>query len=430
MRKMRKWTGVALAMVCIVALVCVACAPATETPIEKEKAIKIGLGVPLTGAAASSGYPMAEGTISYLKYINDDFGGIEYRDPVSGETEKARLDIMVGDTQFAVAATVTNYKRQQGAGAKAMIIAGASPVEAVANMAIRDQMPIVAQGGCMTRGLLELTPKYWTMASPETAGHVVPAMQLISETWTEARNPRIALMIADQPNSRGSFTEAVQGNIIPSYAEKLGVDVVAIEWHPFTVTDASVELTRLMKEEPDYIYLSSGALNSTVVVLKDAFRLGFLDKVKIISWWGGSDESLLQLAPEESEGMYGLVWVSLPSEDLPGIQLAHRNMQKYYGHDATTNNIVGLVSAPAMVEGLKIALEEVGYENLTGAAINDGLHSIKDLDTGGIWPLITVDPDHPVLVKSLRHFIIENGTIKPVGEWYEGPSFINEEFGF
>jgi len=416
-----------VAMVCVISLVIVGCGP-TGTPTEQEaKTVKIGLGVPLTGAAATSGGAMTEGTMIHFKYVNDELGGIEYRDPVSGETEKVRLDVLVGDSQYNAARTVAVYKQQQGAGVIAMIIAGSTTIEAVANMAIRDKIAIIAQGGGMSSGLFKTEPKYWTMCQVQTASHTVPAMQLIRDIWGEARNPRLAIMLADTPAARAAFSDPVLEELLPAYGEQIGVDLVAYEWHPFALTDSSVELTRIMAEEPDWIYMSNGALNTTVVVVKDAVRLGISDKVKIMSWWGGADDGILEVAPEEAEGMYGQVWVSLPNEDLPGINLAHRLTQKYYGHDATTNNLVGLVSSMAMVEAVKTVMEEVGYDNLTGDSLNNALHSIKDFDSGGIWPAITIDdPNYPVLVKSHKHFVVEGGEFKPVRDWYSTPSFLVE----
>ena len=407
-------------------LVAVGCTPTGTSTDEKAKQARIGLAVPLTGAAATSGSAMTEGTMIWLKYVNDELGGVEYLDPVSGETEKIRLDVLVGDSQYSAARTVAVYKQQQGAGVIAMIIAGNTTLESVASMAIRDRVALVAQGGGFSKGLLEREPMYWTMAAAETATYSVPAMQFIRDIWGETRNPRLAIMIAETPASRAAFTDEVQEQLLPRYSAEIGVDIIGVEWYPFTTTDTTLELTRLRADEPDWIYISGGAVNSVSVIVKDVARLGLSDKVNVLSWWGGSDESILTIAPEESEGLYGQVWVSLPDEDLPGMTLAHRLMQKYYEHDVTTNNLVGLLSGMGLVEGLRIAMEEVGYDNLDGEALNNGLHSIKDFDTGGIWPLITVDPDYPALTNVQKHFVIEGGKFEPVQDWYQAPSFIRE----
>lgn len=75
----------------------------------------------------------------------------------------------------------------------------------------------------------------------------------------------------------------------------------------------------------------------------------------------------------------------------------------------------------AAVEALRLALEKVGYENLSREAINEAIHSIKDLDTGGIVPPITVDPNYPVLNIYTKMGIARGGSFVPVGGWLESP---------
>ena len=74
-----------------------------------------------------------------------------------------------------------------------------------------------------------------------------------------------------------------------------------------------------------------------------------------------------------------------------------------------------------LAEALRIALEKVGYENLTTEAITEGLHSISNFDTGGLCPLVTTTPESLWYNSYIRVVVMEKGEFKPVSDWLECP---------
>jgi hypothetical protein len=73
------------------------------------------------------------------------------------------------------------------------------------------------------------------------------------------------------------------------------------------------------------------------------------------------------------------------------------------------------------VEGLRLALEKVGYERLTREAINEALHSITNFDVGGVVPPVTIDPDYPLITKHIKIAIVQGGGFKVLSDWIECP---------
>jgi branched-chain amino acid transport system substrate-binding protein len=139
MFKQRKNLGlVAVALALAVALVVSSCAPAK--PVGEEKTIKVGLSLIMTGPIASTGVPIAEGFIDYLRYVNDDLGGIEYRTP-EGKTEKVMLDITWEDSAYSVPKGLTIHKRQKAQGIMLRIISSSSEGEALAEIVSRERIP-------------------------------------------------------------------------------------------------------------------------------------------------------------------------------------------------------------------------------------------------------------------------------------------------
>ena len=404
-------------MAMVLALVAVSCAPEAP-PGEGEKTIKVGLSLTTTGPIATAGAPNSLGLLDYLKYINEELGGIEYN-PAPGEVDRVKLDVIWEDNAYNIPKTLSIYKRQQAAGVDLMGILGSTPGEAIAALASRDSMPIVGTYASASPVNLGAEPNYYMATIGNAAEQAGAVLKWFEQTWTEQRQPRVATLFVDIPSLRPvAYPEGT-----PAYAAKLGMDWVGAEWHPMAVTDVTIELTRLMNQGVDLVVLG-GVIGNTVVVMKDALRLGAKDKMTFaVAVTSSYDDTLVGLAPEAVEGLYGIVPVTLVDDDVPGVRLAREVTEKYRpGKELTLVRLEGIFSGMVIIEGLKQAVEEVGYENLTGPVINEALHTIKDFDSGGIIPSLTVDPDYPMFMPSVKMTMIEGGTVKAVSEWYEYPA--------
>ena len=85
-------------MALLLLLIFSSCAPSTE--VEEERTVKIGLHVGLTGAAASSGIPIAYGQFDSTRYINDH-GGIN----------GIKVEGVWEDSRSIAAAQITAHRR-------------------------------------------------------------------------------------------------------------------------------------------------------------------------------------------------------------------------------------------------------------------------------------------------------------------------------
>ena len=411
---MKRYLITVLAIVSLVAVVAVACAPAPEV-VEKERAIKVGFNATTTGPIAESSAPISWGTLAYLRYVNEKLGGVEYKDPVTGETNKVKLDVIWEDNSLNVGRTIFVYKRQKAAEVDVMITIWTGP-EAIASMVVRDRIPVLNIGAAAP-SFMELEPRYFTVyygSVPEVNGVY---FKFIKDTWTEARPPKVGFMAMDVPAQR----VAEDPRWVPQYAKELGIELLPFEWLPGAMIDSSVELTRVAKQEPDWVIVNHAAA-AVATVLKDAERLGISEKLKIITYSGGFHEGLIRVGGQLAEGVYGQVQTALPGSDVPGIKLAREVVGEYRNEELTLSHLYGWVGAMGTVEGLRLALEEVGYENLTSDVINDSIHRISDFDTGGITQLLTVDPDYPLLNPWVKFAVIEGGKFKMVSDWYKFPS--------
>ena len=418
---MKRYLITVLAIVSLVAVVAVACAPtAAPSPEAKEKEVKVGIQVALTGPLSSTTSVIGLGALDYLKYVNDALGGIEYQDPATGEINKIKMHLIWGDNSVNVPKGISIYKRQKAAGMKLLILSACAPIpSSVSALCSRDQIAVAAVGAG-SAGPVSFAPEplYYTASGSNTAETDAAILDWFADQWTEARPPRVGCFTVDNPSQR--MKEIPEG--LPAYAKKLGFEWLGHEWIPITATDTSVEWVRMMAKEPDLLIFSHVTAGYKVM-LEDALRLGFIGKATIAGPFWCWDPTLPTLV--SSEAVEGIVFnqrYAFPDEDVPGVALA-RNIAQSYGHNESYSSLYigGVCDTMKVIEALKNALEEVGYQNLDGTVVNDALHHLTNFDPQGLSPPITVDPNYPCLTYHLRMGVVEGGKLRAISDWAECP---------
>jgi hypothetical protein len=350
--------------------------------------------------------------------VNEELGGIEYTDPKTGKMEKVKLDVIWEDNGYSVPKVITIYKRQRGAGCHMLSGVYAGLAEAVAETCSRDRMPIYAGYTNANPVIMKPKPLHLVPCHNSYVEKTVGIMKWIKEGWKEPRPLRFGIIGLDVPTLR-----LIDCPETYAQAKGLGVEFLGFEWVPQAVTDTTIEWTRLLAKNPDWV-LNTHILGGAVVIMKDAMRLG-LDKerVKIIHMAHVGIEELAMLVPEATEGNYCEIPFAAPTEDLPGVKLAKEVIRKYRNVEPTMLRILGTFYAMQTVGVLKQALETVGYEDLTRDAILDAMIHLKDFDSGGLHPRVTVkDPNYPVLAPYWKVVQVQKGKIVPVSDWMEFPS--------
>lgn len=411
--KQKKGLGLVVTVLAMTLLLVLnSCAPTGVAP--GEKTVKTGVSLILTGIIASSGAPVSNGILDYVKYLNEELGGIEYTDPKTGKTERVRLNVAWEDNAYSAAKGLTIYKRQKAAGVQAMVIFSHPPAEAVSPMASRDRMPIYAPYANPNAALFANKPLYTLPTLLNYHQQPVVVAQWVKEVWEEARTPRLGCICIETVSVRG----AIETPEVKEYVEELGVEWLGVEWVPPAVTDTTIELTRMMAKKPDFIFLIHVVAGGKVFA-EDAVRMGLKDKAEFIYNSSAFCEDTIKVAGEAVEGIYGFTYTALPDEDLPGVNMARRLCMEYRGQDLNSLYLIGCLFSMQFVEGLRLALEEVGYEDLTGPVINDCFHTMTNFDTGGITPSITIDPEFPVATPYIKMCKIEKGKMRAISDFIE-----------
>jgi hypothetical protein len=158
------------------------------------------------------------------------------------------------------------------------------------------------------------------------------------------------------------------------------------------------------------------------LALKDAQKIDF-DTTLITPM----EPYTIELAGDLSEGMMMYLDTSDFVEDqLPGIQKIKAIQMKYHGklmeEVAYARSWIAAMVAHRVIE---IALKDVGFEKITGAAVKNAIQKIKDLDTGGLTPPLNWahDPNERLGTHTTKFFKVINGKPSPISGFEPWPKW-------
>jgi branched-chain amino acid transport system substrate-binding protein len=242
------------------------------------------------------------------------------------------------------------------------------------------------------------------------------ACDWIMENWQEDRPPRIGMMGSDTPSGRAA---EVMGT---AYAESIGIEMLPFEVVPYIPLDASPQLLRLQEAGADVIYMQAH-WGTTPAILRDAERLGLIGKIRFA---GATEDGvampILELGPA-AEGFFQtkcFPWY----EEVP---IVYDIFREYQGRIDTQGGVAcTLQYAPVTIEAIRIAIEQVGYDNLDGAAIKEAMYSIKDFDPHGIGRPVTYTREDNRGTPKVRIYEVRDGKVVPATDWRECPMLVPE----
>jgi len=396
-----KGLGILLIALTILLLIA-ACAPASEGQLDEEKKVSIGWLVGLTGPAASAGrYPHMV-LVDYIKYANEE-------ELIPG----VPIDLVWTDTRNEVAMDISAYRKFADRGVPIMISMCES--EVFKNWLEKDEVPMLS----MVLSEAAIYPPGWIYSAyPTWAEEFAVWCEWIMENWEEDRPPRVARMGPDILAGPHALEPAVD------YAENIGIEMLPSEYVPYVPLDVSTQLLRLKQRGADYVYISP-IWTVAVPILKDAQRLGLMDRMN----FGGSEntqsEGMIKAAGAAAEGYTvprAVPWWG--ESEFPGIEMM-KDSRKRYGaeYDFQGDDVHGVVFGAIAVEALKRAIEEVGYENLDGHAVKRALDSIVDFDVYGLKNITYTPEDRRGSIK-VRIYQVQDGKPVPVSDWQDAPMIL------
>jgi len=396
--------GIAILVLALAALLLfTACGPAAQ-PTERGKVVRIGWITALTGPVA--------GPVQYAHWVIEDYiKNANDENLVPGVTlvldwEDARLDLV---------RELSAYRKMIDRGDP--IIIGVADAAAFMDMVEKDQTPLLN----MAISPESIYPPSWTYCVfPLWEESFAVWAQWVVDNWEEDRPPRVGLIGPDEVSGPPSIERA------KPYVEELGMELLPSELIPWVPLDTTTQLLRLKAREADYIYLCT-IWSGAVPILKDAERLGLLEDIQFAGAEGSLAQGLLRAMGATIEGYStprSYPWAM--EMDYPGVKLVHDMRERYGGSlDFQGTEAQTLAFPVVAVEAVKRAVEKVGYENLDGLAVKEGLDSLRDFDVCGVQE-ISYTPEDRRGTDTARIYVIQGGTPVPVSDWMVVPMLMPE----
>lgn len=383
------------------------CGPSATGP-QQEKKVIVSTSNDLSGPLAGTFVYQDQAQKDYFNMINDQ-GGIN----------GVKIDNMWADCKYDLSMVMSNWKRFEAAGTKLHFSTGTIENEALADT--WEQSHIACISPSLTPPLLKPTAKTIFCPTGNYVEYVDLALGFVQEDWQKAGKsgrPRVGYIGFNISATKPILDSA------PLLAEQKGIDWGPMEFVPLRVLDTKAQVQKLYEAGANYVLISAMS-GQPAVILKDAAAVGVLDKMKWIMM--NAEKETPELAGDLAEGLYMQSNFALWSQtDLPGIKLMRDTQMKYHGKVNEEDMYVrGWLGAQMGCEAIRIALNDVGYDKLDSAAILSALNEIKNLDTGGITPAMTLTtPNQREASVSGLVCQVQKGQLVPVTDWKTPPSEI------
>jgi len=363
-----------------------------------------------TGPSGGLDNFIQQGTEDYFKYVNDQ-GGIN----------GVKIKFIGVDTRADVARVVSAYKRYIRTPKVLAFWNNSTPSNKVMiPLATRDKIVMITPA---SGEAVAFPGNVFTWGQTYQDGFAA-CIDWAIEDWEKKGNkdkPTMGYMGLD--NSYGHAH--MQGG--QEYAKMKGVEL-STEFFNVGVSDYTTYLTRL--KECDYIFVGGIDPNPTNVI-RDAHRLGMTKNTQFIcDYWGPSRGSNMGIAahPEVLQGVVVVSFV-LRGRDITEHPLATKIWTQY--RKKSVDELLGLYAggftmAMAYVEALKIALDEVGYEELDSMDMFEAYQKLTgNKFAQGIQTECTYSSTERRGSKGIRFYRVKENDLIPISDWIIPPDAVS-----
>lgn len=327
----------------ILAVVVAGCAP-QATPAPKEKVLKLGAAISLTGQVSREGGFLKDGYEFWKEYVNAQ-GGID----IGGEKYKVEIIYYDDKSEPETSAKLTEKLITED---KADFILGPySSGITIATSAIGEKYKK------LTIAPLANSPKIYTQGYKYVFSVLPPATKYLYRLLDMAveMDPKpktVAIMARDDP-----FGIAVaQG--VADHAKEVGLEVVYHEKYPKDATDVSSLLTQIKALNPD-IVVASTLFQDAVLITKQAKDLKVCPKILSYSVGAAIPDFPKELGAD-AEYIYGAEWwlpiMGWKGTVFPSAEEYAKMFEEKYGYKPSYHSAAG--SAAGVI--LQLALKKAG----------------------------------------------------------------------
>ena len=371
-------------------------------PTRAAKTIKIGGLFDITGSTALVGAPYAEGVRDYVRYLNEEKGGINC----------TKIELLDVDYVYKIPQAMAAYKRFKIKKVVAIQGWGTGDTIAMSPLITKDKIPYFSASYSEHLSDPKVTP-YNFMVGTTYVDQARVALKFIKDNWTDqSRKPRVAFIYNDTDFGRSPFfTVKFQGHHFPGaedYAREIGVDVVAKTIIGLRALDATPQLRKMKKSAPDFAICQE--TSGMVKILKDAQKLNLQTKFFALNWAMNSE--IAARAGSAAEGCYWTNPFCIWEDNDSGVKQAKMISKKYHpGKVQVVSYFQGFTAMKVLGEAIRRVAGEIH-----GPAIKAALEGLTDFDTGGLTVPLSFSAKSHKGSMGLRIYEIQKGHFVQVKE--------------
>ena len=377
----------------------------SNSAIAKQKVVNfLSLG-DYTGPIGAIVVPADEAIRDYFRYINEQ-GGID----------GIKLNFIGMDTRYDVARALSSYKRFRKTKRLLLVSTYGTAIDkAILPLVAKDKLFALSAGS----GEFVAKPGRAVLYGPSYQDAFCAALDWMVNDWKQKGNfdmPKVGYM--GWGNAYGH--EHLRGG--KEYASHIGVDLLKPEFFSPGTMDHSTYLTRLKKA--NYIYVT-GIDPTPTNVIRDAYRLGMTKNIQFMTGYYAPMEKVgLEVHNKELQGVVATSF-HLRGNEMQSHPLTNKIWGMYHKEPISEMNGIygqGLVFAKIFIEGLKIALKDVGYDKLDGTAMYRAYQQLTGRDISeGIQGLISYSPTERRGSREIRFYRVKGDTQVPISGWIKTP---------
>jgi branched-chain amino acid transport system substrate-binding protein len=254
---------------------------------QAQETLKLGLSVPLSGAAATWGLGMEWAAEQAVERVNAEGG-------VTANGKTYMFDVVAYDNKYSATEGARNAQTMLNRDGVKFIAGaiGTAPVRAMQALTERNGVILFNTAwGKSVKG-----PEYpYTFTQMNTPFEILEPFY----TFIKKQHPDLATAVLISPN------DATGQELEPVAVETwkgLGVEMLASDWYERGTTEFQPIATKIASLNPDIVDFSAAPPTDAGSILKELVVLGW-DGVKVMSA-GTSADALIAVAGEAAEGVY------------------------------------------------------------------------------------------------------------------------------
>jgi branched-chain amino acid transport system substrate-binding protein len=371
------------------------CCPA----LSAAKNIKVGAAINLTGPASTWGQFHAKGHQDYFKYVNEVKGG------VAGQ----KIDMILVDTAYKIPEAVAAVRKFAVQDQVDMIATWAAG-EGLAAKPIIQKYKIPTINYSTSWEILEPPIEYMYLPFGSYRLDCEAVLDYIQAIHKGKEPPKVGLLTYNNAYGRSIHKPSRE------YAEKMKINIVAVEEFPPQTVDLTTELLRLQKSGAEYLFIQM-LPSAIITAFRSADRINY--DPPFFGTWTSTDPDFFRMGQGLIRSRLRMQFSGgLPGDNVAGMKVMQELWKRYKTVDKFDSSYWEGVAVAMIMERAMVRAAE-HFKEVSRETINKAMESFTQEDFGGVIPPVTYTAtDHGASFRGRIVQVKEDGSYIPMTQFY------------